>query len=255
MQQKVIMIIIAIVMVAAAVGGAWYYFTKGGEAVANNANQNSAATADLFANSQGSADEQAPQAPSELPDVVAKVGGQEITKQELQQAEAQILAGQQMDPSSLDAQTMEQIRVQALDGIISNNLLKQIASEADINVEAEAIDAQINNIKAQFTEEGQFESMLQQQNLTQEQLRELVSKDLEVQKYLEQTLGLLDISTSEEEISQFYQEQSSASEQELPPLEEVSEQIKTMLIQQKQQQVIMSHLQELKNNAEIEVLI
>jgi len=59
---------------------------------------------------------------------------------------------------------------------------------------------------------------------------------------------------TDEEINAMYEQQKAASA-EIPPLEEIRDQFKSFVIQQKQQQVLVSHIQELRSKANVEVLL
>lgn len=257
--QKQLWIIIGVIVIAlAAIGGSYYFFTKDKtEAPAQNQNN----VADLFNSSAGNGDANTqPQTLPELPEVVAKVNGQDITKTQLQNAESQILASQGIDPSSLNLENQKQLRIQALDNLISNQLVTQAANTTDIAIEEDAINDQIDLIKGQFQDEAQFNQLLTQQGIDMAKFRELVQADLKIQKYLESSLGLLAIQPTEEEIAAFYNQEVEAakkasSTQPIPPLEEVSENLKNILIQQQQQAKISAHLKELSDNANIEILI
>ncbi len=258
MQKQLWIIIGVIVLALAVIGGSYYFFTKD-KTQAPAQNQNN--VADLFNSSVGESDTNPePQSLPELPDIVAKVNGQEITKTQLQNAESQILASQNINPTSLNLEGQKQLRIQALDNLISNQLVTQAANASDIAIEEDAINAQVDTIKGQFQDEAQFNELLTQQGIDMAKFRELVQSDLKVQKYLETSLDLLSIQPTEEEVLAFYNQEVEAtkkasSTQPIPPLEEVSENLKNVLIQQQQQAKISAHLKELSDGANIEILI
>ncbi len=244
-QQKTFIITGVIALIA--VIGAVYYFAAGKAPEQKQAPE-------LFTGSQQEpvADQQ-PQV-STLPDVVARVNGEEIKGADLQNSEAQILAGQGVDPTTLTDEQRQQLRNQALDILISNALIRQAAAGANIQASDEDINAQMEMIKGQFEDPAKYQEALTQQNMTEDDFRKLVASDVFIQTYIEQTLKLKAMDATDEEINAMYEQQKAASA-EIPPLEEIRDQFKSFVIQQKQQQVLVSHIQELRSKANVEVLL
>ena len=244
-QQKTFIITGVIALIA--VIGAVYYFAAGKAPEQKQAPE-------LFTGSQQEpvADQQ-PQV-STLPDVVARVNGEEIKGADLQNSEAQILAGQGVDPTTLTDEQRQQLRNQALDILISNALIRQAAAGANIQASDEDINAQMEMIKGQFEDPAKYQEALTQQNMTEDDFRKLVASDVFIQTYIEQTLKLKAMDATDEEINAMYEQQKAASA-EIPPLEEIRDQFKSFVIQQKQQQFLVSHIQELRSKANVEVLL
>jgi len=226
MQQKTLLVaIIGIVIVAA---GAWFFFSNG-EAPSQNGMP-------------------------EISDTVARVNGEDIIRTELENSEAQIAAQQGIDLASLDTAGREQLQAQALDGLIANTLIQQAAANSGIIATEADIDAQIELIKGQFPDDAQFQEALSGQGLSEADLREQVKGEVAIQAYLEQTLDLAAITVTDEEVNALYEQESAVTE-DVPPLEDVRGQIESFVIQQKQQELFAAHIQELRSNADIEILI
>ncbi|MDF1496607.1 MAG: SurA N-terminal domain-containing protein [Patescibacteria group bacterium] len=250
--QKKILIISGVVILIAGMVGAWFYFTRSSTPVADTP------TADLF-DTTAETDVQPAQNITaempELPDVVARVNGTEIKKAELEATEMQILSSQGIDPTTLTLENRQQLRAQALDNLVSNALVKQAAATAGVTAEEADIDAQIEVIKGQFEDITKFQEALTQQGITEADLRGLVASDVTVQKYLENTLNLKSIEVTEEEVTAIYAQEVASSTQEIPPLEEIHDQFKGFIVQQRQQALVGAHIKELSTKAQIEVLI
>ncbi len=226
MQQKTpIIIILGVVVIAA---GAWFYFS--GEKMPEQ--------------------ESSP----ESSDIVARVNGQDIDRDELEALEMQIAAGQGMDVSSLDAATRSQLQEQTLDNLIAQTLIQQKAGEMDITAAEADIDAQMESIKAQFEDEAGYQAALDQQGLSEADLRSQIADDMVIQAYIEQAFDIESVTATEEEIEAEY-EQAAAANENFPELSEVRGQIESSIIQQKQQQIVNEHVQELREEANIEILI
>ncbi|AKM83839.1 TPA: hypothetical protein DCZ46_00690 [Candidatus Campbellbacteria bacterium] len=224
MQQKTLIAIVIGVLVVLA--GAYFYFIK---------------------------DTNLPKDDSDSSAVVARVNGIEITQNDLDAYELKMLAEQQIDKASLDEEALGQLKAQALDSLISQSLLEQAVKKDGTKVSKSDIDEQIETIKGQFEDEAAYQSALSTQGTTEDILRTEIERDLVTQKYLEKVLDLESITVTEEEIQTAYDQESAVNEN-LAELSEISEQIKAFITQQKQQELFATYLQELKADAEIEIL-
>lgn len=225
MQQKTLIAIVIGVLVVLA--GAYFYFIK-----------------DTNLSKEDNSDSSA---------VVARVNGVEITQNDLDAYELKMLADQQIDKASLDEEALGQLKAQALDSLVSQSLLEQAVKKDGTKVSKSDIDEQIETIKGQFENEEAYQNALSAQGTTEDILRTEIERDLVTQKYLEKVLDLESITVSEEEIQALYDQESAVNEN-LAELSEISEQIKAFIIQQKQQELFATYLQELKAGAEIEIL-
>jgi len=226
MQQKILLVGLVGLLVVAA--GAWFFISNGGTPAQNGS--------------------------SELSDAVARVNGEEITRTELENSAALLAAQQGADVASLDAANRAQLQTQALDVLIANTLVQHAAASSGLTASEADIDTQIETIKSQFPDDAQFQEVLLGQGLSEADLREQVAGELAQQAYLEQTLDLASVMVTEEEVNALYQQEAAAVE-DVPPLEEVREQIELFVIQQKQQELLAAHIQELRLAADIEILI
>ena len=129
----------------------------------------------------------APQAAVDLaamPDVVARVNETEIKKDELI-ARAQMIQGQL--PGGAARDTVDFYR-RVLDDLVTSELLYQ-ASVAKGFIPTQAqVDEQLAVVRSQFPDQAQFEQSLQSQGLTEEKLREILSRSLGIQQLVETDL-------------------------------------------------------------------
>jgi|AntRauTorckE6833_2_1112554.scaffolds.fasta_scaffold06238_7 peptidyl-prolyl cis-trans isomerase SurA len=179
------------------------------------------------------------------------VDGEIITQSEYDVFLAQVAAEQGVDVSTLDEATLAQLRVQVIDALISGRLLQQAAEEAGVEATDEAVETQLTQLKSQFPDEAAYEEELVAQGLTEEDLRTNIRQDMEVQTYLDEILNFNSITVTDEEVAEAYVEISA--NEDVPPLEEISAQLESLLIQQKQQVVVAEHLAELRAAADVEV--
>ncbi len=214
-----------IVALLALIGGGWYY-------TANRESSPSSPTQD---------------------GVVARVNGEEITETELETFQSQVLAQQGIDVSVIPEESRASIREQALNDIISQTLISQAIVSANITVTPEEVDEQMDIIKTRFESVEAYEAELAAQNLTEAELRERVESDLQGQRFLEQELNLSALTATDAEIETFYNEQVAGVEG-APTLEEAEVDIATYLAQQKQQERLVLYVEELRAEADIEIL-
>ncbi|MBU2566500.1 SurA N-terminal domain-containing protein [Patescibacteria group bacterium] len=247
MQQK-ILIGVGVVVLVAALGGLYWFSTRESPVKYGD-------NTELFNTTAGAGDNtQQAAAEIELPDVVARVNGQDIKKEDLLGYEAQIAAGQGFEVTALNAEGRAQLQAQALDALISNALIKQAAANSGITATDEEVNAQLEVVKGQFEDLAKYQEALTNQGMTEDDFRLLVASDLGIQGYLEQTLGLKAVDATEDEINAVYAQEAAANSS-TAPLAELHDQIKTFVIQQKQQQQIIAHIQELRSKGNVEVLV
>lgn len=186
-------------------------------------------------------------------DPVATVNGEEISNASFNNQQAQLISGQGVDPTTLGVDAQTAIRSQVLDSLISQELLKQAAADADVRAPETEVDAQVDAIKGQFQDEALYEQALTEEGLTEAELRAQLSVNLSIRPYLEQALGLASVTATEEEINRVYEE--AAAQQDLAPLEEIRNEVEQLAIQQKQQLLIDQHIAELRGAADVEIFI
>ena len=119
------------------------------------------------------------------PAEVAKVNGDKISELELQQAinvqKQQLLArmGDRIQPEMLDEATL---RGPALDGLITQRLLQQVADDLELSTSAQVVDQSILSIAA-FQDNGKFspdryQALLRNQGYTPAYFKHMVQQEL-----------------------------------------------------------------------------
>lgn len=187
---------------------------------------------------------------------VAIVNGQEITRDQYQAnlAEAQRNYEQQGIDTSAST-TQAQIKEQVITGLVNRELILQAAAKEDVSVSDEEIQSTYDQYVQQFGSEEELKAQLAStSDLTPSEFRTELRRQLTIQKFIDAESSEADSGVSDEEIQQTY-DQLSAGSTSTPPLSDIEPQLRQRLQQQKQQQVINSLIQELRANAEIEILI
>lgn len=185
---------------------------------------------------------------------VAIVNGQKISQSEYNKLQLSIVMQQGIDMESLDEEQKMQLQSQVIESLISQTLLTQVAKTEGAKISKAEVDALLLEGKNQFPDDAAYQDALTSQGLTEEEFQEQIKTSLAVQAYLNETLELESINVSEKEIQELYDQQTEGME-EAPVLEDVHDQVEQMLQQGKQQELIMSHIQELRADADVEILI
>jgi hypothetical protein len=197
-----------------------------------------------------------PQENGEDNDVVAIVNGEEISRSDLNDFEMQTAAEMGLDASSLGEEEKEQVQSQAIEGLISRTLLYQEARNSEIEAPEDQIDEQVEETKSQFESDEEFEDALENEGITEEELRSRIGFNVILQSYIDRELDFSSVKIEESEVEEMYnQVVSEQGEEAVPPLEEVYEQVESMLTQQKQEEELEKHIENLKEEADIEILI
>jgi FKBP-type peptidyl-prolyl cis-trans isomerase (trigger factor) len=217
---------IAVAVGAVVVAGGWYLFSNGGF-IANNNNAG---------------------------EVVARVNNEDVHLNELDAIELQMTSSQGVDIASLDESVRAELRSSAIDALINRTLLQQLITQADITTPAEDVDAEFALIMSQFPDESAFDAALAAEGLTEEELRTQIDIEFTTQAYLSQALDFDSLSATDEEILTTYAELTGGAE-DAPALEEIRDQIETIVLQQKQQELVTALLEQLRADADIEILI
>ncbi|OIJ12791.1 hypothetical protein BKP35_09425 [Anaerobacillus arseniciselenatis] len=145
---------------------------------------------------------------------------------------------------------VEMIKQQTLDGLITEVLLVKAAQ--DYTVSEEEVTEEYEAIKAGFETEEQFNEVLAANNFTEESLKENLEQQLKIDQFF--LANINEVTATEEELQELFEQYSEMVEEELE-FEEVKVALEQEVVQQKQDEEMGRIIQELKEQAEIEILI
>ena len=139
--------------------------------------------------------------PAELPPVVARINGDEISREEFEQAVRNIegRAGQ-----AVPADQRDEVYRGLLDDLISFRLLKQEAERRQLAPDDAELAAAMKELRGQFPNEAAFKQALAAQKMTLDQLRQETRDKLVVSQLLESEIGTA-VAVTPTEISGFYE--------------------------------------------------
>jgi peptidyl-prolyl cis-trans isomerase C len=119
--------------------------------------------------------------PAQLPDVLARVNGQPVSKIDLERLIKNMEAGR----GPIPAEKRDEIMRGALDQLITYNVLKQEAATRKFVVSETDVDAQVASMQKQFPTQAEFDKALTARNTTVEQLKTDARIDMAINKMME----------------------------------------------------------------------
>jgi peptidyl-prolyl cis-trans isomerase C len=147
--------------------------------------------------------------PAALPEVLAKVNGETISKGEFEQAVRNLerTFQQPVPPEQRDA-----FHRRVLDQLVGFKLILQEGTAKNVTVPDTEIDARIATMKQPFPSDEAFQAALKERGASLQQLRIDVRKDLVISKVVENAIGSK-IAVSPAEISEFYEKNPTQFQQ------------------------------------------
>ncbi|MCA1022217.1 SurA N-terminal domain-containing protein [Halobacillus litoralis] len=194
-----------------------------------------------------------------VPDVVAEVNGEKITKEDFEttyQGQFQQMAMQsQMTGTELD---QEQLKKDVANNLVGQELLVQEAESRDYEVS----DEEVNQMLTDLAEQNQMESKdkfleeLANQGMKEDEVLSQVRSQLKVDQLLEEEVSVE--APTDDEVKAEYdkaveQQESAETEQEMPAYEDVKDKIKQNLQTQKQSEETQKLVDKLREEGEVTV--
>ena len=213
---------------------------------------------------QSAEEGQAAEAPEpdleDVPDVVAEVNGEEITKDEFEQ----VYTGQFQQAAMMGQEVnQDEMKTQIADGMVSERLLVQEADNREVSASEEDVDAMISEIVEVngMESEDEFFTAMEESGMSEEEIRTELEKQVKVEALIAEETG--DIEPSDDELEEIYDEQIAAREEaqsegegeetEPPAFEDVKPQIEQQLISEKQAEAAQGLAEELREDADVTI--
>jgi peptidyl-prolyl cis-trans isomerase C len=138
--------------------------------------------------------------PAQLPDVLARVNGQPVTKTDFDRLikNMEMSAGQ-----PVPAERRDEIYRKALDQLITYTALSQEAKARSITVPEAEVDANLAEMKKQFPNEEEFKKALVARGMTPDKLRADAKVDMAINKLMETAVANLPEAT-DAQVREFY---------------------------------------------------
>jgi peptidyl-prolyl cis-trans isomerase C len=150
---------------------------------------------------------QAPAAPvkpvaAQLPEVVASVNGEAITKKDFEQA---VQAAEQRAGSPVPTDQRDRVYREILDQMIGYKLLIQESKARKVDVPDADVEARLLTIKQQFPTEDAFKQALAQQHVTIEQIKSDTRQNMVISKLVEEAVAAK-IAVKDADVQAFYKQ-------------------------------------------------
>lgn len=199
---------------------------------------------------------------SDVPDVVAEVNGQKISKDEfVTNYESQFQQAMQEQQQQGSGQELDQteLKKQVADQLVGNELLLQAAHDSGI----EPTTKQVNSILEDVAKQNDLQSAdevvaaLEQQGMSEEDVRQDAADQYALTAYVEQEADVKE--PSDEELKKQYdqaveqQSQAGGQQGETPSFEDSKEQLAQEAVSKQQNEAAMQMVTELREQGDVTV--
>lgn len=138
--------------------------------------------------------------PAQLPEIIARVNGETVTKAEFERAVSAIEA---RAGGPVPAEQRDQIFRNILDQVVSYKLLVQETHSRKVEASDAEVNARVGEIQKQFPNEAAFKEMLTARHTTLEQLRSDAGQDIAVQRMIDAEISPK-VAVKAEQLTDFY---------------------------------------------------
>jgi thiol-disulfide isomerase/thioredoxin len=186
---------------------------------------------------------------------VAVVNGEEIAREEFERQLDQVKAYYEQQGSPFpEGEGLAQFKQQIVDQLVQQTMLIQEADSRGITATEEEIQSQYEDTVKGFPDEEAFEQAVKEQGLSQEDVEGLIADSIKIENLLDLVVKKAEVDApTEDELRELYDQYSQ--QQELPPFEEVKDQLEAELLYQRHNEVVQAFIQELKAQSTVEVLL
>ncbi|MFD1361183.1 SurA N-terminal domain-containing protein [Lentibacillus salinarum] len=199
-----------------------------------------------------------------VPDVVAEVNGEEITKEEFEstyQGQFQQMAMQsQMSGQELD---QDQLKKQTAESMVGSELLTQEANNRDYEASEQDIDDTLNELaqQNQLESSDEFISALEEQGMKEEEVMSQIQTQVKVDKLIAEESG--DTEPTDEELQETYDQWKAQQEQmsedgeegDIPSFDDMKSDLKTQVKRQKEAEATQTIVEQLREDADVTINI
>lgn len=147
--------------------------------------------------------------PAQLPDVLARVNGQDVKKVDFEM----LLRNMEMSQGPVPAERRDEILRGALDRLITYTVLQQEAKARNITVPDAEVDKQLKSMQGQFKDAEDFEKTLETRGMSLDRLRADARLDMVITRMLDAEVATAEPAT-DEEVKAFYEKNPEKFKQE-----------------------------------------
>lgn len=237
--------IIGIVAVVVVAGAGWMLYSNSMNSDSDSATDTSTVTEPIVLDQEIAQQQDGP---------AATVNGDTILISDILNRSNQLLAGSVAPDATPTQEQQVQAQQTALQQLVNETLLLQAANAENYTIAQENIDTEFDAIVARFQSREEFDQILQTSNLTEDQVRSDIVRQLTIQGYVDDKINFDGIEVTEEEVQARYDEVAGGDET-APSFEELSEQLESQIRLEKADELVLELLNNLSADADIQVLI
>lgn len=214
---------------------------------------------------------------ADLGEPVAMVNGEAIYEGAFKRVTERMIWSYEQQGMDFEGEEGEALRLQVeesvLEHLIQQAVMLQEASSLNLLITDDEVEAELEGLKSQFDTAEAFQKILEQTRFTEAELKETLKTEMTIEALLEK--AVMEVNVEEEEILEYYAfyEAQYASQMEmleasgdelteeelammqLPPYEEIKDNLRMQMMQEKQQEVMMVYVDQLMEQSDIEILM
>lgn len=196
-----------------------------------------------------------------IPDVVAEVNGKKIMKDDFEANYVgqyqQVMLQSQMSGEEVD---QSQLKEMVLESMIGQELLIQKAENSDLSASETEVNALFDQLVAQngLQSKDEFIAAMEEQGMDKAEVNSLLERQVKVDQLIAAESG--DIEPTDQELEEYYemlksQQEQQGGDQEIPTFDEIRENIKEQVKNEKEAEVTQSLVDKLREDAQVKINI
>jgi len=192
-------------------------------------------------------------------DPVAYVNDEAIMENELDEQVDRMKSSYEQQGIDFNSEQGEQflpmIKEQAMQTLIQQAVIYQAAEAAGFAADDALVESELDQIKAQFDSEEDFEEILAFSGFTIDSFKETLRLELTIESYFEAQLEDVDI--TEEALEDYYDEYveyMEENDEEVEDFDEVKDDLEAQLIEMEENEQINTLVDQLMDDSDIDIL-
>ena len=181
----------------------------------------------------------------------ATVNGIVISEQDFKRELERIQRQKGISAEKSDEATQATVKREALENLISREILYQESVKQHITIDASVIEREVDQAKAKFATPEQFTENLRRINMTETTVREQVMRGLVMRKLIESSVGKND-AASDEELKKYYEQHRDVF---TSSFDEAREKVRGLLLQEKNLTLLQRYVKGLRDAATVVILL
>lgn len=208
---------------------------------------------------------------------IAIVNGENIYEVEYNRMTERMMASYEQQGMSFEGdqgeEMLEQIQQQTLEMMIQQKVLLQEVQRLGLSPSEESVDEQLNSIRSQFDTDEEYEAALEQNMFSEKEFKETLVQELSIEVFLDENMS--EVVVTDDELEEYYKQYKTQQEEQIKAIEDSGEEVpedqlsmmevssfedmkaelEASLVQQKEQEQIMTLIDKLIEDSDIEILM